>query len=68
MSTTEKTRMIVLRSALRLELSGMKMSRGRSVYSIIKEEFSLKGNKQKVYERFNALCVEKGLEPRPLFL
>lgn len=41
----------VLLSALKLEIVGMKR-RGPSAYSIIKKEFALKGNKQKVYEQF----------------
>jgi hypothetical protein len=40
---------------LKLELSGLKMSRGRSFYSIIKGEFDLKGSKQKVYDQFKQL-------------
>ena len=48
-------RMKVLKGALKLELLGMK-GRGRSAYSIIKSEFGLKGNKQKVFEQFEQLC------------
>jgi hypothetical protein len=33
----------------------LKMSRGRSCYSIVKEEFELKGSKQKVYDQFKQL-------------
>jgi len=36
-----------LRGALKLEILGMKR-RGRSVYSIVKEEFGFTGNKRKV--------------------
>jgi hypothetical protein len=36
--------------ALRLECLGMKR-RGRSAYSIVKEEYNLKGNKQSVYNQ-----------------
>ena len=46
-------RLLTLRSALELEILGMKR-RGRSVYSIIKEEFGFKGNKQKVYDQIDA--------------
>jgi hypothetical protein len=45
-------RLITLRTALKLELLGMKHSRG-SVYALIKKEFGLKGSKQKVYDQFN---------------
>jgi hypothetical protein len=50
-------RMATLKSALSLELKGM-TRRGRSVYSIIKEEFNLKGNKQRVYDQYCELYEE----------
>ena len=40
-------RVFALKAALDMEIQGMKR-RGRSVYSIVKEEFGFKGNKQKV--------------------
>jgi len=49
--------MLSLKGALGLEVKGMKR-RGRSAYSIVKEEFGLKGNKQRVLEQFTAI-VEK---------
>ena len=49
---TEFQRLLTLRSALKLELKGMKNSR-RSAYAIIKEEFGFKGNKQKVYNQLD---------------
>ena len=45
-------RLLTLRSALELEILGMKR-RGRSVYAIIKEEFGFRGNKQKVYDQID---------------
>ena len=42
------------RVALVLEMKGMK-KRGRSAYSLIKEEFGLKGNKQKVFEQLGEI-------------
>ena len=48
----EAYRQRVLLKGLEAELRGMKLSRGRSCYSIIKEEFGLKGSKQKVYDQF----------------
>jgi hypothetical protein len=47
-------RLIVLRSALRLEKLGMKR-RGRSALAIVKEEFGLKGNRDSVYEQFDRI-------------
>jgi len=43
-------RILTLKSALKLEIKGMKR-RGRSVYSIVKEEFGFTGSKQKVYDQ-----------------
>ena len=62
---TDSFRLVALRSALSLECLGMKRSRGPSVYAIVKQEFSLKGSKTKVYDLFDAYCVSKGLEPSP---
>jgi len=47
-------RMRSLRGALKLEIAGMKR-KGRSAYSIVKEEFKLKGNKQKVLEQLEEI-------------
>lgn len=49
-------RLITLKSALSLEIKGMKR-RGRSVYSIIKDELGFKGSKQKVFDQ-----LEKHIE------
>jgi hypothetical protein len=54
----ENFRLLTLRSALRLEVRGMKR-RGRSAYAIVKEEFGLKGNKQKVLDALNKIIHEK---------
>jgi hypothetical protein len=51
----EAFRYKTLLRGLRLELNGLKMSRGRSCYSIVKGEFNLKGSKQKVYDQFKQL-------------
>jgi hypothetical protein len=50
-------RLITLRGALKLELLGMKR-RGRSAYSIIKQEFGLTGNKQRVYDQFDNIVKD----------
>ena len=49
----------VLLRGLKLELKGMKLSRGRSCYSIIKSEFNLKGSRQSVFDQFSQL-INKG--------
>ena len=60
--TTDKqniVRLISLLGALKIELQTNLKRRGRSAYSIIKEEFGLKGNKQKVYDQFNKIVKER---------
>lgn len=48
----DKFRLLTLRSALELEIAGMNR-RGRSVYSIVKEEFGFKGSRVKVLAQLN---------------
>ncbi len=50
-------RMVTLCQALKLECKGMQR-RGRSVLSIIKQEYGLKGRRQKVYDAFSILVEE----------
>ena len=57
MINIEFYRLITLRSALGLEIKGLK-KRGKSAYSIIKEELGFKGNKQKVYNQIDAYIQE----------
>ena len=45
----------VLYRGLKLEVAGMRLSRGRSCYSIIKDEFNLKGSRQSVLDQFGKL-------------
>jgi len=53
-----RTRM--LRSALKLEVLGM-TRRGQSVYSIVKQEFGFKGNKQQVLDQLLAYIKEHNI-------
>lgn len=46
----------VLLSALKLECLGMKRS-GPSVYSIVKREYTLKGNRQSVYDQLQSILA-----------
>ena len=55
MDDINRYRLKTLLSALKLETLGMKC-RGKSVYSIIKKEFNLKGSKQKVYDQFKIIA------------
>ena len=47
-------RLLSLRAALRLEVVGLK-GRGKSAYSIAKQELGVKGNKQKVLDQVNQM-------------
>jgi len=51
-------RLRALRSALKLEILGMKR-RGRSACTIIKQEFGFKGSRKKVLRELNALITTK---------
>jgi hypothetical protein len=50
-------RLITLKSALKLEIWGMKR-RGPSAYSIIKRELGFKGNKESVFNQLTAYIEE----------
>ena len=45
------------KQALKLEIYGLK-TRGRSAYSMIKEQYGLKGNIAKVYAQFTVMIEE----------
>ena len=62
MINIEFYRLITIRSALGLEIKGLK-KRCKSAYSIIKEELGFKGNKQKVYNQIDAY-IQKIKEKR----
>jgi hypothetical protein len=51
-------RLKTLKGALKLEILGMKRN-GRSVYSIVKEEYGFKGSKQKVLEQLELKIQEE---------
>lgn len=51
-------RMMTLAHGLRGEIQGMRLTRGRTCYSIIKEEFGLRGRKQRVLDQFLPLLAE----------
>jgi hypothetical protein len=50
---TNLFRMKTLLAGLRIEITtGMKLTRGRSAYSIIKSQYGLRGNKASIYNQF----------------
>jgi len=51
-------RLLALRSALSMEMKGLRMSRRFSAYATIKREFGLKGSREKVYQQFSQLVDE----------
>ena len=53
---------LTMRSGLKLEIKGMRLSRGISCYKMIKDTFGLKGSKQKVLEQFEQLLTESGVD------
>ena len=59
-SQIDAFRLLTLRGALRLEVMGMKRH-GRSAYALVKEEFALKGNKQKVFDQFTKILQEHNI-------
>ena len=48
----DHARLLTLRTALKLEIQGLK-SRGRSAYTILKEELGIKGSRASVLEQVN---------------
>jgi len=57
----EMARYLTMRAGLKLEVKGMRLTRGLSCYKIIKDTFGLKGNKQKVLDQFEDLLREGGV-------
>ena len=59
----ELYKLLYLRRNLRLEVVGLK-GRGRSAYSIAKEELGIKGNKQKVLDQVHEMIQSIKQEQR----
>jgi len=53
-TNTKMAQFLTLKSALKLEIIGLKRS-GRSAYSIVKQEYDLKGSKQRVLDQMEAM-------------
>jgi hypothetical protein len=54
-------RLLALRGALKLESKGLKMSRGRSALSIVKELTGLTGTKATMPAKYDAWLTAKGI-------
>ena len=50
-----KARFLALQSAMNLEAKGLRMSRGRTAMSIVKQEFGFKGNRSKIQAQLQAV-------------
>jgi len=51
----EHFRLLTLRQALKLEIKGLRMSRGVSCYAIIKRELGLKGSRISVFNQLSEM-------------
>ena len=58
----EMARYLTMRSGLKLEIQGLRLTRGVACYKMIKDTFGLKGSKQKVLDQFEELLREAGVE------
>lgn len=50
-----KARLLALQSGMSLEAKGLRMSRGRTAMSIVKQEFGFKGNRSKIQAQLQAV-------------
>ena len=53
-----------LKAALKLEIAGMKNSRG-SAYAYIKKQYGFRGSKQAVFIQLTQHCIDNGWLPGP---
>tara|TARA_R110000744_G_scaffold7578_2_gene26272 strand:+ start:230 stop:484 length:255 start_codon:yes stop_codon:yes gene_type:complete len=53
--------LLVLRSGLKLEIKGLKMRRGKTFYTLIKNRWKVKGSKKSVLEQFEWALSENGI-------
>lgn len=58
----EMARYLTMWSGLKLEVKGMRLTRGVSCYKMIKDTFGLKGSKQKVLDQFEAILEDAGID------
>lgn len=58
----EHFRFLTLRQGLKLEIKGLKMSRGVSVYAIIKRELGLKGSRISVFNQLSEMLGKPAYE------
>lgn len=59
----DRTSILALRGALSLECKGIKMSRGQSAASIVKQRFGFKGNKISLLKQLDEF-IEREVKPK----
>ena len=57
-TSIDNFRILALVKGLKLEILGLKRGRGKSCYQILKDEFGLKGSKQKIYDQLNQVLED----------
>jgi hypothetical protein len=55
-------RLLTLRQGIKLEIKGMRMSRGVSAYAIIKRELGLKGSRISVFNQLSEMLGKPAYE------
>jgi hypothetical protein len=58
----EHFRFLTLRQGLKLEIKGLRMSRGASAYAIIKAELGLKGSRISVFNQLSEMLGKPAYE------
>jgi hypothetical protein len=58
----QMARYLTMWSGLKLEVKGLKLTRGVSCYKMIKDTFGLKGSKQKVLDQFETMLEDAGID------
>jgi hypothetical protein len=49
-------RALTMKAGLRLEIVGLRVSRGVSMYAMVQKEFGFRGNKQRVFDQLSQWC------------
>lgn len=64
---TRMYRLLTMKHALKIEKLGMRISRGVNATAMVKKEFGLKGNRDKIIQQFEALLPDilAGFKPMP---
>ena len=58
-------RLLALKMGLSLELKGIKATRGKTVYSILKSQYGFRGSRESVLSQLESLIEEEKLKLEP---